>query len=128
MIYVLMSSNSFSCAKALKFFKKHNFKYVSINVITNPIDLRILRDILYLTSGGFEDIIATRSDFIQQLKIDVNDLTTNELIHLIQHEPTILKKPIIIQYDKDHHPYRLMVGYNAEDIEIFLRDKNELNG
>lgn len=126
MIFVLMSPNSFSCAKALKFFKKNDIKIMPINIIKNPIDDKLLLDILSLTDGGFEDIIATRSDFIQQSKIDVNELTTHELIHLIQHEPTILKKPIIIQYTKaHHHPYRLMVGYNSDDIEIFLRDREE---
>ena len=126
MIYVLMSSNSFSCAKALKFFKNNSFKFTPINIIKNSIDSRVLKDILYLTDGGFEDIIATRSDFIQKSKINIDDLTVSELISLIQHEPTILKKPIILQYNKDHHPYRLMVGYNSDDIEIFLRDKDEL--
>ncbi|GAA5414793.1 hypothetical protein UREOM_5040 [Ureaplasma sp. OM1] len=97
-----------------------------INLIKAPIDEKILLDILSLTDGGFEDIIATRSDFFKQSNIDLDDLTTHELIHLIQHEPTILKKPIIIQYTKNHHhPYRLMIGYNSDDIEIFLRNNDE---
>ncbi|MDR0825885.1 MAG: hypothetical protein LBM72_01315, partial [Mycoplasmataceae bacterium] len=45
---------------------------------------------------------------------------TNEIIKLIITYPEILSRPIIIQYVNDK-PYRLLIGYNNHDIEIFLR-------
>lgn len=122
MIYVFYTPNSPSSNKALSFFKKNNFKVIHINIIKNPITTKMLTDILALSIDGFNDLIATHSKFLVENKINLNDYSCSQLIHLIQHEPTILKKPIILQY-KNNHPYRLMVGFNKDDIKIFLRDK-----
>ena len=124
MIYIFFTPNSPSSTKAINFFKKYHFDVKLINIIKTPISSATIGDILSLTTDGFDDIIAKHSNFIQEFKINLADYTYSQLIHLIQHEPTILKKPIILQY-KNNHPYRLMIGYNKDDIRIFLRDLKE---
>ena len=46
--------------------------------------------------------------------MDFDDLTVSELIDFVMANPSVLKRPIIID---DH---RLQVGYNAEEIRTFI--------
>lgn len=120
MIVILYIPNSLSCNKALKFFNANNIIVKKINLISSSLSEKKIYDILHLTNGGFKDIINKDHKYLKLNKINVDDLKLKQLVHLLQHEPIILKKPIIIQY-KDNHPYRLLVGYNKNDIKIFLR-------
>ncbi len=77
----------------------------------NEIDIyNILRD----TENGFEDIISKRSSFFKENPIDMDELNTNDLIKIIIENPKILRRPIIVDTNK------LQVGYNDDDIRIFL--------
>ena len=40
-----------------------------------------------------------RSKIIKENKVDIEDMSTNELIHFIQKNPSILKRPIMIDED-----------------------------
>lgn len=121
MIYILYTPNFNTSNKALKFFKKHNIDIKKINLLTCQISEHMIYDILYLSYNGFDDIVNKSHNFLINNKIDCDKLHTKELVHLIKHEPVILKQPIIIQYKK-HHPYRLNIGYNSDEIKIFLRN------
>ena len=50
----------------------------------------------------------------KRIKVDIEDMSTNELIHFIQKNPSILKRPIMID------ERRFQVGYNAEEIRAFI--------
>ena len=64
--------------------------------------------------NGTDDIISKRSKIIKENKIDIDEMSINELIHFIQKNPSILKRPIIID------ERRFQVGYNAEEIRAFI--------
>lgn len=55
-----------------------------------------------------------RSKIIKENKVDIEDMSINELIHFIQKNPSILKRPIMID------ERRFQVGYNAEEIRAFI--------
>ncbi len=120
MIYVLYTSNSLSCNKALRFFAKNNINIQKINLVSHSIDEKMIYDILYLTECGFDEIINKKHIYLVENKIDISKVRVKQMVHILEHEPLILKKPIILQY-KDNHPYRLMIGFNKDDIKIFLR-------
>ena len=46
-------------------------------------------------------------------------MSLKELLSFIQQNPTILKRPIIVDEDK------IQVGYNSDEIEIFEREKEK---
>lgn len=71
-------------------------------------------DILRMTENGTEEIISTRSKVFQELGINLDDLTTDQLLNLVQQHPGLLRRPIILD-DK-----RLQVGYNEDEIRRFL--------
>ena len=66
------------------------------------------------TENGFEDIISTRSKYLMENNIDIDSLKVSELEKLIMENPSILRRPIIVSDNK------LQVGYNEEDIRVFI--------
>ena len=87
----------------------------------NAIRKKDIIDILYKTDNGAEDIISTRSKvFKNKEKVDFETMKPAELVVFIQENPTVLKRPIIVDERK------IQVGYNAEEITIFIpREKRE---
>ncbi len=124
MIKILYSSNCYSCKKAINFFTENNIEVIKVNLTKSKLNEALFKDILSLTLNGFEDIISPRSKYIINNKIDINSLHTNEVVRLVIERPNILRRPIIVQYNRSNKPYRLLVGYNSEDILIFLRASN----
>nr|MCR5422417.1 transcriptional regulator Spx [Bacilli bacterium] len=61
-----------------------------------------------------DDIISTRSKVIKDNNIDIDSMKLNELMDFIIENPTILKRPIIVS------DMELQVGYNVDDITLFL--------
>lgn len=73
--------------------------------------------VLRMTENGTEEIISTRSRTFQNLKINLDDLSIDQLIDLIEKNPSLLRRPIIME-DR-----RLQVGYNEDEIRRFLPRK-----
>ena len=66
------------------------------------------------SENGFDDIISTRSKIFKEKKLDPENMSVKSLVEFIISYPSVLKRPIIIN-ESD-----LQVGYNNEDITIFL--------
>jgi regulatory protein spx len=64
--------------------------------------------------NGFDDIISTRSKVFKEQDLDIEDMRISELKEFILDNPSVLKRPIIIDGDK------LQVGYNDEEIRVFI--------
>lgn len=69
--------------------------------------------VLRMTENGTEEIISTRSRTFQNLKINLDDLSIDQLIDLVEKNPSLLRRPIIMD-DR-----RLQVGYNEDEIRRF---------
>lgn len=102
---------------------KHDVEFREHNIITSPLSPEELLAVLSFTENGTEDIISTRSKVFQKLNVDVDELSISELIKLIAENPSLLRRPIIM--DKK----RMQIGFNEDEIRAFLpRDyrKHEL--
>jgi regulatory protein spx len=66
------------------------------------------------SENGFEDIISTRSKIFREKKLEPECMSVQALVSFIIEYPSVLKRPIIINENE------LQVGYNNEDITIFL--------
>lgn len=73
--------------------------------------------VLRMTENGTEEIISTRSRTFQNLKINLDDLSIDQLIDLVEKNPSLLRRPIIMD-DR-----RLQVGYNEDEIRRSLPRK-----
>ena len=72
-----------------------------------------------MTEEGTGDIISRRSQAYQRLNIDFETIKLNDLIQIIEENPTLLRRPLIV----DHK--RLQVGYNDDEIRKFYQEKRE---
>ncbi len=114
MVRIYVTPTCSSCRKAKKWLEEHNVKYKEINLLQTKLTNEDLNLILKNTENGFDDIISPRSKIMKESNIDINEMTVSELKNFIIENPTILRRPIIVDDD------RLQVGYNEEDIDIFM--------
>lgn len=117
MVTLYTSPSCTSCRKAKKWFKEHNIPFKERNIFAQPLSKDEIKKILQMTEDGTEEIISTRSKAYQALKMDINDLTIDQLIRLIEKNPGLLRRPIMMD-DKS-----LQVGYNEDEIRRFLPRK-----
>ncbi|AEF25251.1 regulatory protein Spx [Streptococcus parauberis KCTC 11537] len=96
MVTLFLSPSCTSCRKARAWLLKHEVNFQEHNIITSPLTRDELLSILSFTENGTEDIISTRSKVFQKLNIDVEDLSISDLIDLIASNPSLLRRPIIM--------------------------------
>ncbi|XHV74603.1 Spx/MgsR family RNA polymerase-binding regulatory protein [Streptococcus dysgalactiae subsp. equisimilis] len=114
MVTLLLSPSCTSCRKARAWLVKHEVDFQEHNIITSPLSRDELMSILSFKENGTEDIISTRSKVFQKLDIDVEELSISDLIDLIAKNPSLLRRPIIM--DKK----RMQIGFNEDEIRAFL--------
>ena len=114
MIKIYTTPSCSSCRKAKKFFEEEEIPYQEKNIFVTELNDDELKDILSKTENGTEDIISTRSKIIKESGIDVDNMTISQLIKFIRENPSVLKRPIMLDESK------VQVGYNEEEIRVFI--------
>ncbi|MGX7013094.1 transcriptional regulator SpxA [Vagococcus silagei] len=114
MLKLYTSPSCTSCRKARAWLQEHQIPFVERNIFSEPLAQDELKEILRMTENGTEEIISTRSKVFQKLDVDLDDLSLPKLLELVQSNPGLLRRPIMID-DK-----RLQVGFNEDEIRRFL--------
>lgn len=114
MVNLYTSPSCTSCRKARSWLKEHNIPFKERNIFSDPLSKDEIKQVLRMTEDGTEEIISTRSKVFQELNLNLDDLTMDELLDLIQKNPGLLRRPIIMDEK------RLQVGYNEDEIRRFL--------
>ena len=114
MITLFLSPSCTSCRKARAWLLNHEVPFVEHNIMTSPLSAQELQHILSLTENGTDDIISTRSKIFQKIDLDVESLSISELIKLIEENPSLLRRPIILDAK------RMQIGFNEDEIRAFL--------
>ncbi|MBP1045924.1 transcriptional regulator Spx [Enterococcus sp. BWM-S5] len=114
MIKVYTSPSSTSSRKAKKWFSSHQIPFKEKNFFNEPLTDDELRKMLQMSENGTEDILSKRSNIYRDYEDKISQLSINELIELIKEEPSILRRPIIVD------DYRMQVGFNEDEIRVFL--------
>ena len=117
MIKIYLSPSCSSCRKVKAWFDKEKIPYKEINILKHEITVDELKEMLMKSLDGTDEIISTRSKIFKEQKIDVNSMSVKELCDFIRANPSILKRPIIVDDSK------IQVGYNSDEIEIFEKAK-----
>ena len=97
MIILYTSPGCASCRKAKQWLKDNDMKYIEKNIFTTLLKEDEIKYLLQRTENGTEDIISTRSKAFQELHRDLDDISIKELVDIIQKNPSILKRPIMIR-------------------------------
>ena len=114
MVTIYTSPSCTSCRKARAWLEENNITYKERNIFSEPLDIPEIKSILRMTEDGTEEIISTRSKAFQELKVDLEELPLQDLFALIQENPGLLRRPIMVDEK------RLQVGYNEDEIRRFL--------
>lgn len=117
MLNLYTSPSCTSCRKAKAWLKEYDISFKERNIFANPLNKEETMQVLRMTENGTEEIISTRSRTFQNLKINLDDLSIDQLIDLVEKNPSLLRRPIIMD-DR-----RLQVGYNEDEIRRFLPRK-----
>ena len=114
MIQIYTTPSCASCRKAKKWFDQYKIPYSEKNIFSIKLSKEDIFRMLANSENGFEDIISTRSKIFKEKKLDPENMSVQALVEFIIEYPSVLKRPIIINESE------LQVGYNNEDITIFL--------
>ena len=114
MVTLYTSPSCTSCRKAKAWVEEHDIPYKERNIFSEPLSIDEIKEILRMTEDGTDEIISTRSKSFQKLDVNLETLPLHDLFQLIQDNPGLLRRPIIIDEK------RLQVGYNEDEIRRFL--------
>ena len=114
MIKIYTAPSCQSCRKAKKFFVEQNIPFKEKNILVTDLEYDEIKDILTKSENGVEDIISTRSKVFKEKGMEIDNMTINELIRFVRENPTVLKRPIMVDDNK------IQVGYNPEEITVFI--------
>ena len=121
MLTLYTSPSCTSCRKARAWLQEHEIPFKERNIFSEPLSIEELKAILIMTEDGTEEIISTRSKVFQKLNMDLDELPLQDLLELVQENPGLLRRPIMIDEK------RLQVGFNEDEIRRFLpRDVRQL--
>ena len=121
MIVVYTSPGCSSCRKVKNYLKDNHLKFIEKNIFNTLLNKEEIKYLISRTENGTDDIISKRSKIIQEDKVDIDSMSINELCDFIVENPSILKRPIIID-DRN-----LQIGYDEEEIELFNKLKSISN-
>ncbi len=120
MIKIYSSPSCSSCRKVKAWFDNEHIPYIEINILKEKLTEDDLKEMLEKSLDGTDEIISTRSKIFKEQHIDVDKMSVRQLLSFIQGNPSILKRPIIVDDSK------IQVGYNSDEIEIFEREKRNI--
>ena len=115
MIVIYTSPGCSSCRKVKAYMKQNNLRYIEKNIFNTLLNREEIKYLISRTENGTDDIISKRSKIIQENKVDIDSMSINELCDFIVDNPSVLKRPIIID-DRN-----MQVGYDEEEIELFSK-------
>ena len=113
-VTIYTQSSCSSSRKAIKWLNKNDIPFIEKRITAATLTMAEFKEILRMTEDGTDEIISTRSKVFQKLDVNIEQLPMQDLFELIQKNPGLLRRPIILDEK------RLQVGYNEDEIRRFL--------
>ncbi|MEK3808538.1 MULTISPECIES: transcriptional regulator Spx [unclassified Metabacillus] len=113
-ITLFTSCSCSSCRKTKLWMEEHDILYTERNLLTEPLTMKELKQILRMTEEGTDEILSTRSKQFQELDVNLDSLHMHELLELLKSKPGLLRCPIVMDEKK------FLVGFNEDEIRKFL--------
>lgn len=113
MIVIYTSPGCASCRKVRTWLKEHELEFVEKNIYNTMLNEKEIKYLLSRTNNGSDDLISKRSKIIREQNIDLDSMKVDELAKFVANNPSILKRPIIID------DVNMQFGYDQEEIEAF---------
>ena len=110
MIVLYTSPGCASCRKAKAWLQEKGLKFIEKNIFQVLLHPQEIKYLLRRSEKGSDDIISKRSKIIQDNNYDIDNMSLNELVDFIIANPSVLKRPIILN------------DTNLQEITTFHRD------
>lgn len=114
MVIIYTSPGCASCRKARHWLEDNHITFVEKNIFSNLLNEAEIKYLMSRCENGTQDIISTRSKAFQSLRKGLDDYSVNELVTIIQKNPSILKRPIMLSEKA------LVVGYDDDEITALV--------
>lgn len=114
MIVIYTSPGCASCRKVKNWLKEKKLPFIEKNIFSVALNPKEIKYLLQRSENGAEDLISKRSKIIIDSNIDVDAMSINELVDFIIANPSVLKRPIILD------DIIFQIGYDSEEIDSFL--------
>ena len=114
MIVVYTSPGCASCRKVKAWLKERNLPFIEKNIFKTLLNDNEIKHLLSRCENGSDDLISKRSKVIQESHADIESMTTDQLISFIKKNPSVLKRPIIL------NEKNFQVGYDEDEISVFV--------
>lgn len=114
MIVLYTSPGCASCRKVKAWFKEREIPFIEKNIFNVLLNKKEIKYLFLRSENGTDDIISKRSKIIQEKRIDLDALSLDELIDFVIKNPSVLKRPIIL------NEHNFQVGYDSEEIDAFI--------
>ena len=98
MIQIYTTPSCASCRKAKKWFDQYKIPYSEKNIFSIKLSKEDIFKMLANSENGFDDIISTRSKVFKEKQLEPDNMTIQELVDFIIENPSVLKRPIIINW------------------------------
>lgn len=119
MIVMYTSAGCSSCRKAKEYMRKNNLPFIEKKLEYTRLNDKEIRYLLERSENGSDDLISNRSKIIKEGDRDIETMKLSDLVSFIRENPSILKRPIIIDNSS------LEIGYDEEEISIFKKNNEK---
>ena len=118
MIVIYTSPGCSSCRKVKTYLKEKGLEFKEKNIFKTLLNENEIKYLISRTENGTSDLISKRSKFIQKNNVDIENMSISEFCKFIVNNPSVLKRPIIIDDNN------MQIGFDEEQIELFNKIKN----
>ena len=116
MLKLYTSYSCSSCKKVDAWLDEYGIAHEVINIFADGVTGEDIMYMLQLSEEGFHDIISIRSKIYARRSEEIEGMTVKQLIAFIIENPTVLKRPIIVDDVTD----QMVVGYSKEELKKIL--------
>lgn len=114
MILFYTSPGCASCRKAKQWLENNHITFIEKNIFSNLLSEGDIKYLMSRCDNGTEDIISTRSKAYSMIKDQLDDMSLSDLARYIQHNPSLLKRPIIVSKRS------MVIGYDDDEITAMI--------
>ena len=117
MIKAYLYSSCTSCRKTDEMLKHSGVPYERREFFKERFSVDELRQVLSAAGLSPRDVLSKRSRVYKERDLEHQPLTDDDLLRLMVEEPTLLRRPLVIDED------RVIIGHNATALQDMIARK-----
>ena len=115
MYHIYHNPRCLKSRKALEILKLNTENYEIINYLQSSIDKDAIREVINDRNISKNDLIRKNEVVFKDLKLNLNELFTDQIIDIICENPILLERPLLIKY-VDNSFVKSIIGRPPESI------------